>query len=259
LEDHQERGQKRVLSDHKRVGQRFIPPFVHRLGSLHEVKWIDVPLPELLWLGLLNHRHGLKRGAELAVEIGRAAADTVSPNKVWFGPNSAFGKLTLEGMSAVVAALKSRHSLDDFKIALGPLVALYPECPLAFLFEGNLPEGEKADHLHHLKAVLADLFDKTTKEATLMQANAIYIAFTTDKLKVFAGTSLANFPAVAEYPRTEDGRKVGSAVRATINMFFGKSEDFLSTWPRYFWNRGLEVDECMFRDERNDERPVERA
>ncbi|MCG6537537.1 MAG: hypothetical protein L7F78_23190 [Syntrophales bacterium LBB04] len=190
----------------------------------------------------------------MAVEVARSAVAAVaSPKKVWFGPISAYGKIVKEQQPSVVAALKAKGYLDDFKIALGPLVALYPECPLVFMFEGELPQAEGTDNLSYLKTVLADLFDKTTKAATLMQANAVYIAFGTDMLFVSRETSLANFPAVANYPDTEEARKVGAAVRASIISFFGISYDISSIWPRYFWNRGLEIDQCIIGTEDDNE------
>lgn len=253
-ETHQQRRQQGVLSDHRRVGKRFIPPFIHMLGGLQEVKWIDVPVPELLWLGLLNYRHGLMRGAELAVEVARAAVAALRPDKkVWFGPVSAYAKLSREQQQAVVTALKAGGHLDDLKSALDGLVTLYPECPLAFVFEGESSQGKPSDHLSQLKVVLADLFDKTTKAATLMQANAVYIAFATDMMVVSSETSLAKFPAVADYPHTEEAKRVGAAVRASINGFFGMSYDNSSSWPRYFWNRGLEIDQCAVGTEGSDE------
>lgn len=254
LEASQKPKQEGVLSDHKRVGKRFIPPFIHTLGRLQEVKWVEVPLPELLWLALLNHRHGLRRGAELAVEAARAAAAALRPTKkVWFGVISTYGKLSREQQQAMVSKLKSGGYLDDLKIALGPLLALYPKCPLAFLLEEGLPQGERVDHVSQLKVVLADLFDKTTKAATMMQANAIYIAFATDMLVVSRETSLANFPAVADYPHTEEAKRIGASVRASIMGFFGMSYDHSSSWPGYFWNRGLEIDQCLVGTEGNDE------
>ena len=73
-----------------------------------------------------------------------------------------------------------------------------------------------------------------------MQANAIYVAFVTDKLKVQRGTALANFPAVEKYPETDESRLVASSIRATINGFFGEMFLGKSTpWARYFWNRGI--------------------
>jgi hypothetical protein len=56
---------RRVLDDHKQVGKKFLPPFIAHLGSLNEVSWVDDLLPELLWLGMLNDRHGLRAGVSL--------------------------------------------------------------------------------------------------------------------------------------------------------------------------------------------------
>ena len=49
-----------VLGDHRRVGKRFVPPFVAMLGQLQYVKWIDDLLPEVLWLASA-HRAGARR------------------------------------------------------------------------------------------------------------------------------------------------------------------------------------------------------
>lgn len=241
-----------MLSDHYRVGQRFVPPFVHKLGTLQEVKWIDLGLPELLWIGLVDARHGFKRGAELAIEAARAAtAEVESVTKVWFASVSAYGKLSDQDKLGVIATLRAKCALEELRLAIGPLIALYPGCPLSFVFEGSTPSGERSDHLRQLKTVLERLFDKTSRDATMMQANGIYIAFVTGMLVVSSDTSLANFPAVASYPDSEESRQIGSAVRAITNMFFGRSEESTFVWPRYFWNRGLEVDDCLLGGEAN--------
>ena len=47
-----------MLSDHKQIGKRFIPPLLDFAGtdvnSLEKISWINCRLPELLWLGLLK-------------------------------------------------------------------------------------------------------------------------------------------------------------------------------------------------------------
>jgi hypothetical protein len=252
---------RRVLSDHQRVGSRFIPPFVHKLGALGEVRWLDGPLPEAVWLALLNDQYGLRRGAHLGVSVAKAASAVVEPERPWFAPASAFAALSPDQWTRVVESLRLSGELGELQDGLRPLVGLYPACPLAPLLGGGVPKGA-ADpaYLPRLKRLLAGLFDRTTKAATLMQANAIYIAFVTDLLKVAPQTSLANFPAVAEYPDTEEARRIGAAVGASINGFFGHHYPEPSTWSRYFWNRGLEIDACTFgassSDEEGDEQRV---
>ena len=166
----------------------------------------------------------------------------------WFAPTSAYRKLNKQQQQSVVATLASDNNLDDLRIALGSLAGFYPECPLTFLFEGGVPTCNSAIDLLRLKKILAGLFDKTTKSGILMQANAVYIAFLTEMLHVSPETSLAKFPAVADYPDTDLSQRVGAAVRTSIVGFFGTSYDKSEPWPGYFWNRGLEIDPCSFGD-----------
>jgi hypothetical protein len=57
-------------------------------------------------------------------------------------------------------------------------------------------------------------------------------------------SSLRNFPAVAEFPDTEESRAVAAAVRSSVSAlapFNGPAE---RAWPEYFWQRGLELEPC---------------
>ena len=84
----------------------------------------------------------------------------------------------------------------------------------------------------------------------MVQATAIWLAFDADVLKVNEGLALASFPEIERYPETELSKKVGSSVRATLNMLIGSEYNHSNeyNWPIYFWNRGLVIDECEFSD-----------
>ncbi len=239
---------KQVLTDHRRIGKRFLPPFLTTLGPLQEVGWLDYSLPELLWLGILNEKFGLERGADLSVSLAKEADKAYAGEiKKWFAPVSKYNLLNSEQRNDVLKALTRSNKLEPLKNALSSFISLYPKCPLNLLFESPLPclDNSSAE-LEIFKGLLSRLYDKTTVEATFMQANAIYIAFITDKLKVFKGTSLANFPEIERYPHTEESQRIASMVRAAINGFIGTDYDKTSEWPRYFWNRGLELEPCDF-------------
>lgn len=240
--------QKKILADHKKIGKRFLPPFLTALGPLQEVGWLDYSLPELLWLGILNERCGLEKGADLAVSLAKAAEKAyASENKKWVAPVSFYNILSSEQKNDVLNALNRSSKLEPIKHALSSFISLYPKCPLNFLFESSLPPIDNFNaELGKLKNLLSKLYDKTTIEATFMQANAIYIAFVTDKLKVFEGTSLANFPKIEKYPNTEESRRIAGSIRAAINGFIGTDCDKTSEWPKYFWNRGIELEPCDF-------------
>jgi hypothetical protein len=83
-----------VLSDHKRIGKRFIPPLL-QLQAFTEVSWRDQGLPELLWIGLLNDEYGHSKGTELALAVARACTQVVKqPSPTIFAFTSAYATLS---------------------------------------------------------------------------------------------------------------------------------------------------------------------
>lgn len=239
----------KVLLDHKKVGKRFIPPLL-QVGPFSYTKWVDCVLPELLWLGVLNHCLGLAKGASSALSLAQAAVKTCksSPKKIWFAPTSSYSNLTEEQKNILLSSLKSGKELESLKEAFVYFGVFYPDFPLNFIYEGNLPKLEDQNkHLRIFKDILSPLFYRAETEATFMQANAIYIALGTDMLKISKGLSLANFPAIEEYPNTDESRLIASGVRAMTNGFFGQLfPDMHTKWSKYFWNRGLELEGCDY-------------
>lgn len=243
--DEKQSGQN-VLSDHKRIGKRFVPPLL-QLGPFADVKWVDLILPELLWLGILNHAYGKARGAELSLKLAQAAVKVFVAEPIpWFGSGSAYTSLDNAQKTEILRILRETNHLEPLKKALIPFPLFYPQCPLNFLFEGSIvTPREPARLLEEFKEFISTLFDRTTEPATFMQANAVYIAFITDKLVVSREVSLANFPAIEKYPHTEESKRVASGVRGVLTMMFGTVFDEKpGSWAGYFWNRGLELEPC---------------
>jgi len=239
---------KRVLAYHKKIGKRFVPPFLSKLGPLQEIGWLNYTLPELIWLAILNERCGLEKGADLAISLAKVAKKAYAGEmKKWFATASIYNLLSSEQKRDVLNALDQSGKLEEVKDALSFFIFLYPKYPLNFLFEGSLPATDNSDAtLKQFKELLSKLYDKTTVEATFMQANAIYIAFVTDKLKVFKGLTLANFPEIEKYPHTEESQRVAGSIRSTVISLIGTDSDKTSEWLKYFWNRGLEIEPCNF-------------
>ncbi|MCP4607513.1 MAG: hypothetical protein GY845_02190 [Planctomycetes bacterium] len=241
-----------VLTDHKKVGKRFVPPFL-QLGDFQEIEWSRNTLPEILWLGLLNRSFGLKKGADLGVSLAKAAVKS-SPSipKRWYGPMSSYSLLSEVEKVEVVRILGETEDLNSLRESLAPLVFFYPKCPIDFLYRDNPPVVEDSQMLlQDFKNFLIELYNKYEQAATLTQANAIYIAFATDMLKVASHISLADFPAIAEFPHTERSKKVAAGIYSGISGFMGMflNQNFdskYSEWLTYFWNRGLELEPCTF-------------
>jgi len=92
--------------------------------------------------------------------------------------------------------------------------------------------------LVEFKSLLNSLYDKTSEESTFTLATAVYAMFVCDKLTVTSNVSLARFPEIVDYPRTEISRKIASSLRCVINMptAVTNSGINLRKWSTYFWN-----------------------
>ena len=232
----------RVLKGHRQRGKRFIPPFLDYL-NLRGISWLDELLPELIWIGLMNSKFGLKRGAELCVEVARAASACTTDSEGAYAFVSEYHRLQEAEQECAKRRLADSRALDPVIDGLRVLATHYSKCPLAFLWSGETHEVQDDVNLDTLKELIRELADRRGKAATFVQATAVYIYFLNDKLKVASTTALADFTAIEAYPETESSIRVASSIRAVLNGFMeplGLSDE----WRNYFWNRGRKLGPC---------------
>jgi len=242
---------KEILQDHKRQRKTFIPPFTHMLGPLQEISWVKTMLPELLWIALIQDYYGHAKGVALITSLTRLARKySLSEKKRIFATISSFGEMTTDEQSCLQGEIAKSGELFEIQKALIPLIVFYPECPLRFLYS-TMPglSGMADQNLEAFKALVTGLYDKTSRDTAMVQATAVWLAFDSGTLKVAKGLALASFPEIEKYPQTALSQKVAASIRASIHMFFTQPHyPASSNWPRYFWNRGFEIDECYFRE-----------
>lgn len=232
-----------VLGDHKRIGKRFLPPLAKL--NFESVSYIELGIPELLWLALLNHHLGQQQAAEAAARIARVTVAFKPPQgspPSWSASATVLGGLDEAFRPQALEALAELR--DGVAEALGALTRQYPAFPLAFLSSASEAESRRGADLELLKEVLEPVFVKRGAEGIRMQAAGIYMAFVAEQLVVAKHTSLANFPAVASYPETEESRSVAASICAGVNLFLGMTIQApgRTAWARSFWNRGLELE-----------------
>jgi len=236
-----------ALSDHQRVGKRFIPPLL-QLGSFQDAEWTQTIVPECIWIALVQMRYGLQEGTALSLALAKAAnhAAPATP-RMLFARASSFLSLGPAQLRMVVDRLDAGGDLSRLRVVLRSLIALYPQCPLRFLFRGPAIESDASgESTSGVKEALESVLDRHTDSATFVQATIVYIAFVTGKLKATHGTALADFPEIERYPATEESQRVASSVRGTVSVLFAQANtEYPSDWPRYFWNRGLELEPCQ--------------
>ena len=236
---------KQILRDHKRIGKRLVPPLVHMLQQpMEEVSWVKTIIPEICWLGSVQTRYGHKHGIELINAVARSArAVRQDLQKVVFGSISNYEELSLAEWQQVRDRLLQDAVLFPIQEALRPLVVLYPECPFRNLFAA--PAGDSTqNYLDTMKQLLELMFKRGERDSMMIQATFVFLAFDSGTLNVRRGLALAEFPKIEDYPHTELSRQIGGGIRATLNMMFGRG--YPGTWSEYFWNRGLQLDECEF-------------
>ncbi|WP_292655690.1 hypothetical protein [Nitratifractor sp.] len=56
---------KKILQDHSKIGKRLVPPLKSSNIPLREGDYTKEILPEIIWIGLIHEKIGLKRGIEL--------------------------------------------------------------------------------------------------------------------------------------------------------------------------------------------------
>ena len=235
--------EQRVLRGYQRVGKRFTPPFLQHL-SLTESSWIDDRVPELIWMALLIQVFGLKRGTEIALTIAKSASKCAQPAQKAFAAASDYTMFKSEKGGLLCRALTAMGVLDEAQRGLAALIDHYPDFPLAFL--GN-PESTAEDRpvstLDDLAQTIVSVSDREGYIGIFAQATVVCIYFANDQLVVSPNSGLANFPAIEEYPMTEESLRVAASVRSAVTGLLTK--DVSPDWRNAFWNQGRLLGSCQ--------------
>ncbi|KAF0208115.1 MAG: hypothetical protein FD171_1272 [Actinobacteria bacterium] len=182
----------------------------------------------------------------MAVVLARAVDEAHPEPPELFGPVSKFLSLSPEEQARILLILESNGDLDDLRKGLRSLNVLYPRSPLQFITNDWEHASDPLRHdVEDFKEVLMDLFDKTSRQAIIMQGTLIYVAFELDRLRVAPGIGLAQLPELENYPDTAESRLVAASVRSAVPLLVRPPEEAYETaWSAYFWNRGLEIEPC---------------
>jgi hypothetical protein len=232
-----------VLGDHRRVKSKLVTPFNDAFSPMREVSWINTMIPELLWIALVQRAWGPRRGVEIITAFTRdvRASDVTRDRTIW----AAAGKFLSLPSGVLAGIVAGRPYRDDLCASLAPLHVHYPGHPMRELVPAVTGPTCSTD-LALIKELVAELFDRASTSATMVQATATWLAFDAERLKVSAGLALADFPRIEDYPKTDQSQRIATSIRATLNQMFGESHMMASGtgWPIAFWNRGLELEAC---------------
>jgi hypothetical protein len=230
-----------VLKSYQKVGQRFVPPML-QMFQFEDVSWLSQTMPEMVWWDVLIHQGSLRFAARVAEEIAEHFKEQNNPQH-WWSFLSDYSDLDETNAHGLKDRLHRSGLLDDLELCLGDFLNLYPSCPIQRILDSSPSGFVDIGYLIRFEERLRILEHKRSRDAVLVQAQAVYMAFISGRMHVREGLALADFPEVTHYPKTERSQQVGASICATVNMMAGHAlpkfqED---TWVQYFWKRSLEL------------------
>jgi len=226
-----------ILDDHIKRKKRMVTPF-NNLGNIEESDWIGNTMPNLIWISLLNKKLGIKAGAEVVAHSLKCITDN-QPESLPNDLHLINSHYEFTCSNDTISLLKQKRLYEPLRSTLNDFLFLYPECPIKTSLSLSSSQAIcNQDSLAELKSLLFNLYDKTSEESTFTLATAVYAMFVCDKLTVTSNVSLARFPEIVDYPRTEISRKIASSLRCVINVPAAETNSGINPkkWSTYFWN-----------------------
>lgn len=232
---------KNILSDHKKIGKKLIPPFLHTLGNLESISWLEVILPEIVWIGLMQEKLGIRRSVEICGVIAQSTKEMLQEQKkITLAFMSNFKKLNELQCKQLTESLKLANSFSDFQNALMPLVVLYPCCPLNKLLIVENKKYVINDLVTDFKNIFDKYFYRRSHLTNVMESTALYMTMVTGKILYCNNAKPPNLNIfLTESITSELYNKTASSVRAQITSLARECD---LAWSNYFWNRGFIID-----------------
>lgn len=241
---------KKVLQNQKKRRKIILTPSDRLPGPFQDVSWVKTILPELLWIALIQEEYGYDEGVAFITSVARSARRSVSSGeKRIFETISAFGGIAGSDRERLRDHLGASGELRKMRKALRPLLLFYPECPFSGLLLGDPQELPPSRHdLERVKKLVEDLYGNTSPNAIRVQATLIWLIFDSGLLKRLKALSPSVLFGIENYPNIELSQKAAVEVRSSVQRYFEETYDPLSDWPRYFWRRGLALEQCALEE-----------
>jgi hypothetical protein len=243
---------KTILEGHKKVGNKFIPPMM-QLPNWSEISYVNLMLPEIIWMGLINDEFGYRDGISLSTNLANRAFELKETDKhINFALVSNFSLLSNEKKIELIKGLEESLEIGRYRHSLLPLIVLYEDFPLSFIGAGE-EEYDREQLIEKMKACIDRYIDKYETPAMIIQANLMYIRGTNGGLHVASHIEIPDLNVLIEDPESEAAKRAGGFVRiSAMQEFMPMGEDRYGDWSKIFWDQGYKIDKCDFSWDEND-------
>jgi hypothetical protein len=243
---------REVLQDHKRIGKKFIPPLLqYPEGKISPVNWYRDLLPEFLWIALLCDQQGYRAAADNAIKLSDIVNSVVRDTKRQCGFYLASDYLSVSDDERKEVISKIDQELGKIlDPCLGTILKFYPDFPMAWLVTDKWMDKTSVglEGLEGIKSAVRTRIDRFSKPAMECQVLAWVMECKSGKVKFFTGIDVPDPNLISEYPDSEESRKMGARVRASIKAFVSM-RDRKGDWVNSFWRHSFEISSCEYPSE----------
>jgi len=253
-----------ALNDHKRHKKTLTPPMM-AIPKMRPVRWQHERLPDFLWLEAIRDEVGGLAPVNEALDIlDGFVPDPPAPDSMPVSDETVDepplhridhldGRLSSFVLVPEQQRAEARRALttqaawalpDQF----GHALALYPECPAAWLFEDWAREthADPEIGIAYLKRLVAAIFDPRGRPSSQVRLMPIARMAAHGKLHIASGLAITDL--LPRYPSqldTAEQLRVEQWARTASMAFLAMQDTTLADeWVTYFWRHSYEISSC---------------
>lgn len=234
-----------ILQDHKKVGQRLIPPMM-QLENIKETSFREDTLPCLIWISAIFLRLSNRQAANIIVDFVVSCDKTLEGESPRLAFLNNYNELSPENKRSILDNMDP-DMLEVLRENLVHQYHLIKDYPLAFLFDGYEYSIDRDEAIDFLTEDVDALLNRYTQHSTKVQTTAYVSLAATKKIFISSKIDMPDLNCIFTAPNSDDAKKVASFVRASLNAgagMLGEIEEQHNLWAASFWKQAFDLRGC---------------
>jgi len=229
----------RVLTDHKKIGRKLIPPFFSNFSDwkieFNPIEPFREIVPEIIWQVYLNNHFGVSIASSLSLKF-LESLEKIKTSKKIHCLLSNLEEFKDSEVNDFINNFSNEEWYKSINKGLNSFNTILPYNPLYRFFKTDgVVEIDICKQ--ELKDTILSLKSKRNKEFVLAVSNIIYYLLILERIKIPNDSIINELNKISDYPHTEESQILASTLRANIYLII-KSHDFNSQeskWKNTFW------------------------
>ncbi|QDH34577.1 hypothetical protein [Porphyrobacter sp. YT40] len=221
-----------ILGKHSRDKKKLIPPIMG-LQGIQMVSTIDSIVPEIIWVGVLLERYGLRSGIELASDI-LSCLWNHDRKQEW----CRFSVILQN--SATLHAVIDYEIMQKLALVFAPFKSVYSLDNIDWVNS----EAEHSDYIKEIENAVGKYSDRYEQPYLIMLSTVVYSMGISGKVQFGPGT-LPDIEAIVTNWGSPESQLAAAEVRAFSMAFFPQDRAEASEeWCRKFWQVNYKISGC---------------